>query len=339
MPPRPTNVSKAPTKLDLQDPRGDVLADVLGVSLLRNAMYKRIDARAPWGMRVAFRERAVFYVIARGAALLEVDGERPHSLSAGEVAFIPHGTGHALRDSTSTKPEPVCDGKRCPDGASRHLGGSGASTTIITGFFELGAREPALLERMPPVVMLSPTDPTSGPWIAATVQLLLAESAAPGPASAIVLQRLADVLFVQALRSLSRHPDCNRRGLAALADPPVHQALALMHARVEDSWTVGKLAARVGLSRSGFAARFTELVGEPPLQYLARWRIARAAELLRDGEEALAGIAARVGYESVPSFSKAFKRWQGVSPGTFRRRARVNDMPVHSMAGRPTTAR
>jgi len=319
MPLRPKKVSKRPTTIDLQDPRGDVLADVLGVSLLRSAMYKRIEARAPWGMRTAFRERAIFYLIARGAALLEVDGERPLSLSAGEVAFIPHGSEHTLRDSASTKPEPVCDGKRCPDGTTRRLGGTGASTTIITGFFELSGREPALLERMPRVVMLSPIDPTSGPWVAATVQLLLAESAAPGPASAIVLQRLADVLFVQALRSLSRHVECNQSGLAALADPPIHRALALMHAKVEESWTVAKLAARVGLSRSGFAARFTELVGEPPLQYLARWRIARAAELLRDGEEGIAAIAARVGYESVPSFSKAFKRWQGVSPGTFRR--------------------
>ncbi len=305
--------------MDLQDPRGDVLADVLGVALLRNALYRRIEARAPWGMRVAFQQRAFFYLVARGTALVEVDGERPLALSVGEVVFIPHGTAHTLRDSATTKPAPVCDGKRCTEGGPRRLGGSGASTTIVAGFFEQRGRQPALLERMPRIVMLSPTDPTSGPWISATVQLLLAESASPGPASAIVLQRLADVLFVQALRSVAAHVSCKRSGLAALADPPIHQALALMHARVAEPWTVARLAARVGLSRSGFAARFTELVGEPPLQYLARWRIARAAELLREEGGGIAEVAGRVGYESVPSFSKAFKRWQGVSPGTFRR--------------------
>ena len=96
-----------------------------------------------------------------------------------------------------------------------------------------------------------------------------------------------------------------------------------MHARVGEPWTVAKLAARVGLSRSGFALRFTELVGEPPLQYLARWRMARAAELLRDTHEGMGEIAAKVGYESVPSFSKAYKRWQGTSPGAFRRTQRA----------------
>jgi AraC-like DNA-binding protein len=236
------------------------------------------------------------------------------------VAFIPHGSAHVLRDSGTTEPAPVCDGKEFTDASPRHIGGRGASTTIVTGFFDRGgAREPLLLRGMPRVAVLSPTHPTSGAWIAATVQLILAESAAPGPASTIVLQRLADVLFVQALRSMSSHARCRPSGLAALSDPPIHEALALMHARVEAPWTVAILARRVGLSRSGFAARFAELVGEPPLQYLARWRIARAAELLRDTDEDLAEIARRVGYESVPSFSKAFKRWQSVSPGAFRR--------------------
>jgi AraC-like DNA-binding protein len=99
----------------------------------------------------------------------------------------------------------------------------------------------------------------------------------------------------------------------------VSKALGILHARVAEPWTVASLAAKVGLSRSGFAARFTALVGEPPLQYLARWRMARAAELLRDTNESIVEIAERVGYESVPSFGKAFKRWQGESPGAFRR--------------------
>ena len=306
--------------MDLQDARGDVLADILGVALLRNAIYKRLEARAPWGLRFALHDRAVFYLIACGAALLEVEGEKPHPLSAGEVVFIPHGTAHTLRDSPSTKPIPVCDGKQCPDGAPRRIGGNGASTTIFTGYFELGGgHAPVLLSRMPRVVRLSPIDPTSGPWVAATLQLLLGEFASPGPASSIVLQRLADVLFVQALRSLTRHGECQRNGLAALSDPPIHEALALMHTRVDAPWTVAKLASKVGLSRSGFAARFMQLVGEPPLQYLARWRVARAAELLRDTQDDIAAIAERVGYESVPSFSRAFKKWQGLSPGAYRR--------------------
>jgi AraC-like DNA-binding protein len=296
--------------------------------LLHNALYKRVEARAPWGLRVSARARAVFYLVARGAALLEVENGRSLSLSAGEVAFIPHGSAHVIRDSATTTPELVCDGKPCTDSSPRHVGGGGPSTTIITGFFDLGdGRKPALLERMPKVLVLSPTDPTNGLWIAATVQLLMVESANPGPASAIVMQRLADVLFVQALRSIAANGDYQKSPLGALADPPIHEALRRMHAAVDTPWTVADLAAKVGLSRSGFAARFNEIVGEPPLQYLAKWRVARAAELLRNTDHPVAEIADRVGYESVPSFSKAFKRWQGTSPGIFRRTNRTAERP------------
>src|SRR5262249_12235526 len=151
------------------------------------------------------------------------------------------------------------------------------------------------------VVRLSPLDQSAGPWILATIQLLLAESVSPGPASTVVLQRLADVLFIQALRSLSTH-QCRKEGLPALSDPSVYKALSLMHSHIKASWTVARLARRVGLSRSSLATRFANLVGEPPLQYLSRWRMARAAELLRDTAYGISEVAEQVGYQSVPSF-------------------------------------
>lgn len=263
--------------------------------------------------------RAYFYLVARGSARLEVDGEEVRHLSVGDAVFIPHGTPHTVRDAPSTKPRVITDGSRCVTNGAHRLGGAGATTSLVTGYFELDGRLPALLESMPTLLLLTPDEANAGPW-RAIVQLLLAESASPGPASTIVLQRLADVLFVQALRSLSAKGPCKHKGLGALADPAVHQALGLMHAKVAEPWTVAALASRVGLSRSAFAERFTERVGEPPLQYLARWRMARAAELLRTSDEGIGEIAARVGYESVPSFSKAFVRWQGTRPGALRRR-------------------
>lgn len=319
MPVRPIRLSKTPQELELEDPRGDVLADVLGVALLRNALYKRIEGRAPWGIRIAQKPRAAFYLVARGSALLEVEGEKPVTLSAGDVAFLPHGAAHSLRDSKDTPAKLVCDGTPRAISAPRRIGGNGAISSIVAGFFErVSGRTPVLLERMPNAVVLSPSEPNADPWLGATVQLVLAESASAGPASAFVLHRLADVLFVQALRSLSRNAACPR-GLPALSDPIVHEALSLMHGDVRARWTVASLAKQVGLSRSGFAERFAERVGEPPLQYLVRWRVARAAELLRDTDDAIAEISARVGYESVPSFSRAFKRWRNMSPAAFRR--------------------
>jgi AraC-like DNA-binding protein len=227
-----------------------------------------------------------------------------------------------LRDGATTEPVLACDGPYSPSLVPRSIGGRGVATTIVAGFFEIGhGREPILLQGMPPLVVLSASDPTWGPWIAATVQLVLVESAAPRPASSIVLQRLADVLFVLALRSSRRGPQPAQSCVAALSDARIYEALSLMHTRIGEPWTVEMLARCVGMSRSGFAARFTELLGEPPLQYLARWRVARAAELLRDTHEKVESIAGRLGYESVPSFSRAFKRWQGTSPATYRRGA------------------
>lgn len=306
--------------------RSDALADVLGISLVRNALYKRIEARAPWGIRKGPKPRAIFYLLARGSAWLEVEGEPAAKLGVGDAAFLPHGTPHVLRDAKTTAAVLIGEGAPRPSTATRRIGGLGARSSIIVCFFERDAgRIPALLANMPHVAVLSAAEPAD-PWTGATVKLILAESAAPGPASTFLLQRLADVLFVQALRALSQQPN-GPPGLAAVSDPVIYRALSLMHADVAKGWTVAELARRVGLSRSGFAARFTTLVGEPPLHYLARWRLARAAELLRDTDDAIVEVATRVGYESVPSFSRTFKRWHGRSPAAFRREVREPARP------------
>lgn len=314
---RPSSLSQTP----IANRRGDVLGDVMSLGLLREAMYRQLDARAPWGLAVpAQPDRALLYVVARGRARLELAGRDALVLEAGAAAFLPRGAAHVLRDSPTTRPSMTCDRAAVRAGPARPIGRTGAPTSILAAFFELARRAPLLLGPPAEVVTLSAADPGAG----ATISLLLAELAQPGPASALLVQRLADVLVVQAMRSLANAAGCsaNRRpGLVALSDPPIHEALSLLHAQVDRAWSVAELAARVGLSRSGFAARFGALVGEPPLRYLARWRVARAAELLRGGNDPVGEIAARVGYASTPSFNKAFKRWQGVSPVAYRRRA------------------
>lgn len=325
---RPSNLSQRPIRLGVADPRGDVLGDVLSLGLLRNVLYKQLDVCAPWGLAMQTPNRAMLYLVARGRAHLELEGHPPVVLEAGHVALLPSGGAHVLRDSPTTRPLAVCDGspRSRPTTGTRRLGGRGARTSIVAAFFELDRTPAPLLGRPTELVLLSGDASTSDPLVSATIALVLAELESPGPASVLLLQRLADVLVVQAMRSLTKTQGCRackarQHGLVALSDPPIHKALALMHARVDHAWSVAELAARVGLSRSGFAARFTELVGEPPLHYLARWRVARAAELLRDTMETVSAIAERVGYDSTPSFNKAFKRWQGTSPRAYRRAA------------------
>ncbi|HEY4241285.1 MAG TPA: AraC family transcriptional regulator [Kofleriaceae bacterium] len=329
--------------------REDVLADVLGAALVRNVIYRRIEASAPWGLALPKRTDAIFYIVARGGFVLELERQRsgtpgprsvaegrrggaiekPKELSAGDVVLLPHGTAHTIRDSKTSPVDNICTGQ-CSRAANltRRIGGDGARSSIVCGFFERGpGRTPALLEELPRTIIVDATESQQHPAIAATVQLIIAESAAPGPASVLVLQRLADVLLVQTLRALTSREPCKYKGLPALSDPPISDALQLLHQAVWRPWTVELLAKRVGLSRSAFAARFHELVGEPPLQYLARWRMSRAAELLRTTDDGVAAIAARVGYESLPSFTKAFKRWQGASPAAFRITSRAAPAP------------
>ena len=320
---RPEVLSQTPRVLHVDDPRRDVLADLLGASLLHNAIYRRIDGGAPWGFRVGAREGVTFYVVARGSARFEVDGEPLRVLSVGDALFIPHGTAHTVRDAPTTLPEPACDAasrdRHAGRGHVRRFGGTGAATSLVSGYFQFGGQRPVLLASLPRVLVSCTDDPSRSPTMSATLQLLVTESTTDGPASTFVLQRLAEILLVHALRELAARSAGDPRKLAAIADRSIHSALELIHRGLAIPWTVASLARRVGMSRSTFAERFTALVGEPPLQYLARWRMARAGELLRGSSTRISEIAASVGYASVPSFNKAFRKWQGATPSVFRK--------------------
>lgn len=305
----------------------DVLADVLATTRLTNLVFGRMELGAPWCLSAPKRGHFNFYVVLRGSAALEVEGEaRPIALSAGDVALLPRGPAHWLRDPAGHSPAlHELTPSTCRHASAKRptrIGGDGPVTSLIAGCFRFseGSRVP-FLESLPPVLHLPAADTRVGPWLGATVQLIVAESIEPGLASSIVLGRLADVLLVQALRlqASTGAREKQAHGLCALADPVIGAALALMHGHPAKRWTVDSLASEVGLSRSGFAARFHELVGEPPLQYLSRWRMTKAAQLLRESEESLAAVAERMGYKSEPAFHKAFKRWQGEAPGAYRR--------------------
>lgn len=159
-------------------------------------------------------------------------------------------------------------------------------------------------------------------WLEANLQFVASEMASGLPGAQTVVSRLADILFVQAIRAYLAESGARSKGwLRGLLDPQIGHALALMHQRPEAPWTVQSLAADVGMSRSAFAARFTDLVEESPLVYLTRWRMSRASTLLR-GTSGIAEVATKVGYDAESAFSKAFKRWMGKAPGAYRRARR-----------------
>jgi len=310
----------------MDEPVTDVLADVLEAMRLTTLMHGRFELGAPWGVRFSESPGAHIVVIARGGARLEVDGvEGGVALSAGDVALLPHGEGHALRDAEGSPLYILGQGecRRARGAGPIRLGGHGARTTLVAGHFQLGAPTRTLLfEGLPRVIHVAADDPVTASSLAPSVQLLIAESAWSSPGASVVMSRLADILLVQALRTLIAGDLCREHGLRALADPQIGRALSLIHGKPAEPWTVESLATAVALSRSGFAARFSTLVGEPPLEYLARWRMTKAAQLLRESALSLSEVAEAIGYQSEASFIRAFKRWGGIAPGAYRRNHR-----------------
>jgi AraC-like DNA-binding protein len=305
----------------------DVLTDVLQTLRVRSACYGKIEASAPWGLRVTATAHAKFHVVVDGGAELLIDGDEPLALHTGDLVALPHGDGHTLVDAAESTPHLLEDVLRCKcdkNPGSIALGGAGARTTLVSGRIEFeDHRHNPLLAVLPRVIVLRDEARSRTDWLEPTLRFLSAETASELPGAQTVVSRLTDIVFVHIVRGyLATLPVEASGWLSALNDPQVGAALRFIHANPEQAWTVQSLAGAVAMSRSAFASRFTRIVGEPPLQYVTRWRMQKAAGLLRDGQATLSEIASHVGYDSEAAFSKAFKREVGSAPGVYRRARR-----------------
>lgn len=309
-------------------PAVDVIAEVMESVHLSPAVFGRMEMGAPWRLRVPAADYLSFYVVSRGTARLELpDAPAAHGgpidLAVGDAVLLPRVSAHVLRSAGAAQAPPhAFDYEGCPrvpGGHSARFGGGGEETDLIAGHFTMGgARRNVLLDTLPPAIHVPAAAHGRHPQLAGIVGLILGESAQPGPGSPIVLGRLADLLFVHAIRYWIAEEGASSCGMRAVADPAIGATLRLMHGRFAEPWTLERLAASVSMSRSAFAARFTELVGEPPMQYLAEWRMTRAGRLLREGMS-VACVAQQVGYANPAAFSKAFARVRGMGPGAWRR--------------------
>jgi len=304
----------------------DVLADVLRTARAGGTLSARTVLHAPWGVAFGEELRAGFHVVVQGTCWLRLeDGSEPSQLVAGDVVYLPHGPRHVLSDAPG---RPAQDWRRLYDehaGSEVRVEGGGARTVLLCGSYRLDVDGPSpLLGALPAVVHVPADQAARTGALAASLTLLAAELDATRPGTDVAVERLIDLMLVYLLRAwLARQPaDCGG-WLAAVADPQVGRALALVHAEPGRRWTVDSLARAVGLSRAAFARRFTERVGEPPLAYVTRWRMTVAARLLREADQPLAAIADQVGYDSEFAFAKAFKRSRGLPPGRYRSAARA----------------
>jgi AraC-like DNA-binding protein len=307
----------------------DALSAVLAPVRLQQTCWAFTVGRAPWGLAFPGRTNCVrFHYLVRGSAWLSVDNkdEPDVALSGGDLAVLPLSHRHVLRDHPRSAPVGVDEVAQCGSrSVIMHLevGAKGPETHFVTGAFVLDdplARQ--ILAVLPPVIRMRPEVEQGVPSFLENIQFITREVETDRPGSEVVLLRMADVIFIQILRAyLARVPDDGGGFLGALRDPGTAAALGAMHSRSEAPWTVASLAKEVGLSRSVFAARFTQLVGEPPLGYLTRLRMQKAATLLREGAT-LATASHLTGYASEASFSHAFRQWAGVAPGAYRKQLR-----------------
>jgi AraC-like DNA-binding protein len=315
----------------------DVLTDVLQTVRVSSVCYGRVELGPPWGIAVDRSETASFHVVLRGSCWLEVEGRADQvPLTSGDLFALPHGHRHTLRDAPDRPTRPIGEliGRECSAsvGGTLRIGdpdGVGTSTLVCGAFHFEDRRNNPLLNVLPPLVLIRGEDGRAVHWLEPTLQFMACEAASGRPGARTVISRLADILFIQIVRGfLASTPETRRGWLRALSDPQIGTALSLVHQQPHHPWTVATLASKVGMSRSTFAGRFAELVGEPPLHYVTRWRMQKAAALLREGSATLGDIADRVGYESEAAFSKAFKRWVGSAPGAYRKAARGNGAVV-----------
>jgi AraC-like DNA-binding protein len=304
----------------------DVLTDVFTAMRVESVVYGRLELTAPWGFNAeAFQQTtfdAKFGLIVRGNCWLSVEGiPEPIPLTGGDCYVLTHGHDYGLRDSPHTRTQPFTEVLRGQRGDVTYYGGGGVPTTIIGGIFKFdGPNGKPLIDLLPPLIHVRAGQARTLA-LQTTLQLLAAETAAPGPGSQLVASRLADILFVQVIRTYLAYEEPSKTGwLGALSHPQIGAALKAMHEQIEHSWSVAALASEVGMSRSAFALRFKQVVGESPLEYLTHWRMYKASRLLREGDRKLIEIANAVGYDSDAAFNKAFKRVLGVTPGEYRQK-------------------
>jgi len=299
----------------------------------------RLEATAPWGLRQEKETKekappfgknnsptdlAHFAMLSRGNCWLSVQGiPDPIPLTGGDCFLLARDTSIVMRDSPRTRPRSTFrEIAAQANGNVAHHGGGGAPTTIVCGSFSFNRASLKPITQLLPGFILMKADQARTLALHNTLQALASEMAEQAPGSGVVATRLAEVLFIQVLRAhIASEPERNKGWLRAVFDPQIGTAMNAIHDSVNTPWTVESLAAVAGMSRSAFAARFKELLGQTPLEYVTKWRMQKAMQLLQERDKKLIDVARSVGYESDAAFSKAFKRVVGANPGEYLKRS------------------
>ena len=332
----------------------DVLSDVLRVVRLTGSVFFIGEFSAPWSINepdadqlaafgISNAERLVlFHILMEGDGVFEAHGLPPVHLTSGDVIVFPHGDPHTMSNQLGVRCGPL--NPAMPVAAAGRdldqlvLGGGGRTARFICGYLNCDQKFNPLLGALPNILVVRNRDaysvveaidrdglrPAQVPlgsssWLSTTLKYTVHEACEGRPGNQAMLGRLTELMFVELIRQYMRQlPADQSSWLVGLNDLHVGRALRLMHEQPERNWTVDELAHEAGISRSGFAERFTGLIGDPPMKYLTAWRIQLAKHLLRE-EKTVAHVAGRVGYDSEAAFNRAFKRSVGSPPASWRK--------------------
>ncbi len=308
----------------------DPLGEALHFLRMSGVFYTRSEFTEPWGLALpAMPECLMFHVVTSGRCWLEDEKAGPQLLEPDVFALVPHGEGHRLSSAPGVAAAKLFDLPREQVSERYEIlrhGGGGEATQMVCGgvrFDHPAAQQ--LVRLLPGRIIIKAWRSPHMNWLRSTLRLMSDEARQRRPGGEELVTRLADILIIQAIRSWMAEDPAARTGwLGALQDRQIGRALLLIHRDPARAWTVASLAAEAAMSRSAFAARFTELVGEGPMRYVTKWRMHLALTWLKEENGPLSDLAYRLGYQSEAAFNRAFKRVIGVSPGVARRNGGVS---------------
>jgi AraC-like DNA-binding protein len=301
----------------------DTLSLILDGIRLQGAIFREAQLTSPWALRLHTPGLTSFHIVTRGSAWLLRDGSEPLALSTGDIVMLPGGVEHRVQDDPATRltPQDLMPELDRLQPESLRWGGAGPATGLLSGHFRFDIKlARPLIGALPPILHLRSSAGTPAPWLRVGLQFIALETATTSPGQQVIINRVADILLVEALRDYVQSlPEGAGNWLTALRDNSLSSALAAMHQAPERNWSVPELAEIAHLSRSAFAERFAQVMGQPPLSYLTEHRMRLAAWKLTQTRLPIAQIAEQVGYASETAFSQAFKRAHERSPSAYRK--------------------
>lgn len=300
----------------------DTLSLILDGIRLSGGVFRELELGAPWAFTFHTPGLAGFHIVTQGRACLLREGTEPLRLETGDLVLLPAGTAHEMRhdEGRSTEAPELSKQFSAEPAAPLKLGGEGTVSRLLSGRFSFDVEMARpLVSALPGLIHLRGIGASPPPWLRIGLEFIADERSRARPAQQAVINRIADILFIEVLRGhVESLPEGSGSWLLALRDRALSAALAAMHRSPERDWTVPELAEIACLSRSAFADRFNQILGQPPLAYLTDHRLRLAAWKLANTDLAVARVGQQVGYASETAFSQAFKRHHGIPPSTFR---------------------